>query len=83
MDPETTHSFLQLLKNIRDTLNLTILLITHEMSVIKACCDRVAILDHGKLIEENEVGKFFAHPQTDDREKFYRIVFTKKLTSSN
>jgi D-methionine transport system ATP-binding protein len=64
LDPETTHHILDLLKNIRDTLNLTILLITHEMAVIKACCDRVAILQNGLLLEENEVGEFFAHPKT-------------------
>lgn len=64
LDPETTQNILELLKNIRDTLNLTILLITHEMTVIKACCDRVAILQQGTLIEENEVGQFFSQPQT-------------------
>lgn len=64
LDPETTNHILGLLKNIRDTLNLTILLITHEMAVIKACCDRVAILQQGALIEENEVGQFFAQPKT-------------------
>ncbi len=70
LDPETTRSILQLLKNIRDTLKVTILLITHEMSVIKACCDRVAILHEGKLIEENEVGEFFTHPQTEIAKNF-------------
>lgn len=70
LDPETTGSILQLLKNIRDTLNLTILLITHEMSVIKNCCDRVAILQAGELIEENEVGEFFTHPKTDVARNF-------------
>lgn len=64
LDPETTQSILQLLKSVRDTLNITILLITHEMSVIKACSDRVGILQNGKLIEENEVGEFFTHPKT-------------------
>ncbi len=64
LDPETTTTILELLKNIRDRLQVTILLITHEMSVIKACCDRVAILEQGKLIEENEVGDFFAQPKT-------------------
>lgn len=64
LDPETTNNILALLKDIRASLNLTILLITHEMSVIKACCDRVAILQHGRLIEENEVGEFFAQPKT-------------------
>lgn len=64
LDPNTTQNILQMLKNIRDMLNLTIVLITHEMSVIKSCCDRVAILDHGRIIEENEVGEFFSHPKT-------------------
>lgn len=64
LDPETTLSILQLLKNVRDTLKVTILLITHEMSVIKACADRVGILQNGVLIEENEVGEFFTHPKT-------------------
>ncbi len=70
LDPETTVTILQLLKNIRDTLNVTILLITHEMSVIKSCCDRVAILQDGELIEENEVGEFFTHPKTDIAKNF-------------
>lgn len=64
LDPETTNTILQLLKNIRDAMSMTILLITHEMSVIKACCDRVGILHQGKLIEENSVGEFFTHQKT-------------------
>lgn len=78
LDPETTHHILDLLKNIRDTLNLTILLITHEMTVIKACCDRVGILQQGVLIEENEVGQFFAHPKTLIAKNF--IVSSLKQT---
>ncbi len=70
LDPETTNSILQLLKDVRDKLNLAILLITHEMSVIKACCDRVGILEDGKLIEENEVGEFFAYPKTATAKNF-------------
>ena len=70
LDPETTTSILQLLKNSRDAFNLTILLITHEMSVIKACCDRVAILENGNLVEENEVGEFFSHPKTAAAKNF-------------
>lgn len=64
LDPETTLSILKLLKDIRDRLKITILLITHEMSVIKAACDRVGILEGGRLIEENEVSEFFSHPET-------------------
>jgi len=70
LDPESTSHILDLLKKLRDTLDLTILLITHEMSVIKACCDRVAILQQDALIEENEVGEFFAHPKTPVAKKF-------------
>ncbi len=82
LDPETTQHILELLKNIRDTLNITILLITHEMSVIKACCDRVAILEHGKMIEENEVGEFFSHPKTPSAKKFIISSLQQSLPSA-
>lgn len=79
LDPETTNTILELLKNIRDTLNITILLITHEMSVIKACCDRVGILQHGELIEENEVGEFFAQPKTQIAKSFIASSLSQTL----
>lgn len=82
LDPETTHIILDLLKNIRDTLNLTILLITHEMSVIKECCDRVGILHQGQLIEENEVGEFFTHPKTAIAKSFISSPLTKALPAA-
>jgi len=70
LDPETTASILKLLKDVRDTLNVTILLITHEMSVIKNACDKVAMLENGKLVEQNEVGEFFTHPKTTTAKNF-------------
>jgi len=82
LDPETTAHILELLKNIRDTLNLTILLITHEMSVIKACCDNVAILHHGRMIEENEVGAFFSHPKTDIAKSFILSSLQQNLPAA-
>jgi D-methionine transport system ATP-binding protein len=82
LDPETTLTILQLLKNIRDTLKVTILLITHEMSVIKACCDRVAILQEGRLIEENEVGEFFTHPKTAIAKQFIASSILQHLPST-
>lgn len=81
LDPETTLSILQLLKNVRDTLNVTILLITHEMSVIKSCSDRVAILKNGALIEQNEVGEFFTHPKTDVAKNFIASSVLQHLPS--
>ncbi len=79
LDPETTQTILALLKNIRDQLGVTILLITHEMSVVKACCDRVGILQQGKLIEQNSVGAFFAHPQTATAKKFIAAALPQTL----
>jgi len=63
LDPATTKSILKLLKKINKQLDLTILLITHEMDVIKSICDQVAVLDHGELIETGPVESIFANPQ--------------------
>lgn len=60
LDPETTRSVLALLGELNRELGLTIVLITHEMSVVRAICDRVAVLDHGRLIEEGPVDTVFA-----------------------
>ena len=65
LDPETTTSILALLKDINRKLGLTILLITHEMSVIRAVTDRVVVLDHGRIVEQGETEQVFAAPQAD------------------
>ena len=62
LDPETTQTILKLLKNIRDTLGITIVVITHEMRVIQQVCTRVAVLDGGLVQEEGSVADIFAHP---------------------
>ena len=62
LDPETTQTILKLLKNIRDTLGITIVVITHEMRVIQQVCTRVAVLDGGLVQEEGCVADIFAHP---------------------
>lgn len=82
LDPETTLSILRLLKNIRDTLKLTILLITHEMSVIKTICDRVAVLKNGSIIEQNEVGEFFSQPKTEAAKKFIASSLLQHLPTA-
>lgn len=65
LDPETTASILGLLKDINRKLGLTILLITHEMSVIRAVTERVIVLDRGRIIEEGPTEQVFAVPQAD------------------
>jgi D-methionine transport system ATP-binding protein len=62
LDPETTLSILSLLKNINKRLDLTIILITHEMSVIREICDRVLVLDHGAVAEAGPVWQVFGQP---------------------
>lgn len=59
LDPETTRSVLALLGELNRELGLTIMLITHEMSVVRAICDRVAVLDHGRLVETGKVSDVF------------------------
>ncbi|OAN13976.1 DL-methionine transporter ATP-binding subunit [Photobacterium jeanii] len=72
LDPATTHSILALLKEINRKLNLTILLITHEMDVVKNICSKVAIIGGGELVEKGPVGDIFAHPKTELAREFIR-----------
>ncbi len=64
LDPQTTQSILALLKEINQRLGLTILLITHEMEVVKRICDKVAIISAGELIEQGDVAWFFSHARS-------------------
>lgn len=64
LDPKTTKSILDLLKKIRDEFGITVVMITHQMEVVKDICDRVAIMENGEVIEENTVENLFTHPKT-------------------
>lgn len=70
LDPETTRSILQLLKDINKKLGLTILLITHEMDVVKQICDEVAVISNGKLVEQSPIGEMFSNAKTDIARQF-------------
>jgi D-methionine transport system ATP-binding protein len=65
LDPETTHSILDLLRDINAKLGLTVVLITHDMAVIRAICDEVLVLDGGRIVEQGEVWQVFGSPQGD------------------
>ncbi|WP_192183126.1 methionine ABC transporter ATP-binding protein [Mesorhizobium amorphae] len=65
LDPETTRSILALLRDINRQLGLTILLITHEMEVIRSIADRVAVIDAGRIVEEGPVWSVFANPRSE------------------
>jgi D-methionine transport system ATP-binding protein len=62
LDPETTHDILRLIRRLRDKLDLTVLLITHEMAVVKEICDRVAVMEAGRVLEEGPVFDVFTRP---------------------
>ena len=64
LDPKMTEEVLKLLQEINETLDLTVIIITHEMSVIEKICDRVAIIDHGKLAEIGDVKEIFSNPKS-------------------
>ena len=64
LDPNTTHSILTLIKDINRKLGITVVVITHQMSVVEEICDHVAILDGGVVVELGEVKEIFANPRT-------------------
>lgn len=64
LDPNTTKSILELIKQINRDLGITVIVITHEMAVIEAICDRVAIIDHSQIAESGRVSEIFSEPKS-------------------
>ena len=64
LDPNTTQAILQLIQKINRELGITVVVITHQMSVVEQICNRVAILDEGTVVEEGEVQAIFSHPSS-------------------
>lgn len=82
LDPETTTEILNLLKKVNREYNLTILLITHEMHVVKEICHRVAVMEKGKVIEEGKLFDVFTQPKTKTTQNFVRSVINDHLPES-
>ena len=76
LDPRTTHSILKLIKDINQKLNLTVVLITHEMGVVKEICDRVAVMEDGRIVEEGSIVDIFTHPQAKMTKSFIASTST-------
>lgn len=74
LDPETTQSILSLLKDINRRLGLTVVIITHEMEVIRSACDRVAVMEKGRVVELGEVWRVFGAPASETTEALLRTV---------
>ncbi|UJF26400.1 methionine ABC transporter ATP-binding protein [Planococcus sp. 107-1] len=82
LDPQTTQSILDLLRRINREYNITILLITHEMGVIREICDKVAVLEAGKVIEQGSVYEVFTNPKQPTTQRFVRSVMNDELPES-
>ncbi|QKY68635.1 methionine ABC transporter ATP-binding protein [Lentibacillus sp. CBA3610] len=82
LDPQTTESILKLLKKINREYNITILMITHEMGVIREVCDKVAVLDQGSIIESGSVFEVFAQPRTEIAHDFVSTVMHDEIPES-
>ncbi|MDR3566122.1 MAG: methionine ABC transporter ATP-binding protein [Negativicutes bacterium] len=79
LDPQTTKSILKLLKDINNRFGLTIVLITHEMQVIKEICDQVAVIEDGRIIEQGSVLDLFTAPQSATTREFIRTIINYDL----
>ena len=73
LDSKTTRDLLQLLTQLNQTLGLTIVIITHQLEVVKQTCGRVAVLDHGKIVEEGEVKEIFTKPRHPVTQKLLHL----------
>ncbi len=65
LDPKTTHAILELIRDINKKLGITVIVITHQMSVVQEICNRVAILENGEVVEEGEVSEVFSNPKAN------------------
>ncbi|WP_317170950.1 methionine ABC transporter ATP-binding protein [Sphingobacterium micropteri] len=76
LDPQTTRAILSLLRRINRELGITIVLITHQMEVVRAVCTRVAVISQGQLIEENEVNELFKYPKSSITQELLNPAWT-------
>ena len=82
LDPRTTDSILELLQRINKDLNVTIIMITHQMNVIQKVCNKVAVLEKGELVESGNVIDVFGNPQKETTRGFIRTVINDQLPES-
>lgn len=82
LDPETTDSILRLLEKINRELNITILIVTHEIHVIQRICNKVAVMEHGRVVEHGPVLEVFSNPQQAITKKFVQTVIADTIPDS-
>lgn len=82
LDPDTTESILNLLARVNKELNVTILFVTHTIRVVQKLCNKVAILEHGKLVENGSVIDIFSKPKSTIAKRFVETVIPSKIPDS-
>lgn len=82
LDPKTTESILALLKRINRELGVTILLITHQMQVIQRICNKVAVMEDGRIVEQGSVLDLFSEPREEITQEFVRTVINDRIPAS-
>lgn len=82
LDPDTTESILNLLARVNKELNVTILFVTHTIRVVQKLCNKVAILEHGKLVENSSVIDIFSKPKSTIAKRFVETVIPSKIPES-
>ena len=84
LDPQTTYSILELLKNINKKLKITIVMITHELDVVKYICNNMAVIEQGEIVEAGNTDSVFLNPKSDTVKKFVSILnnFSSQRTYS-
>lgn len=83
LDPQTTDEVLQLLQQINQELGVTIVLITHEMHVIRKICHKVAVMENGKIVEQGNVIEVFSHPQEEVTKRFVQQETVPEVVEEN
>ncbi|MBQ9325496.1 MAG: ATP-binding cassette domain-containing protein [Clostridia bacterium] len=79
LDPQTTESILRLLQKVNREMGVTILLITHQMQVIQMICHKVAVMEHGRIVEEGSVLSVFGTPKEEVTRRFVRTVINDRI----
>ena len=82
LDPDTTESILQLLERVNRELGVTVVIVTHEIDVIQKICNRVVVMEHGKLIERGSVLEVFSKPKHETTKRFVRTVIPDEIPST-
>ena len=82
LDPQTTKSILELIRDINQKLSLTVVVITHEMQVIKDICDKVAVIENGVIAEKGTVLEVFTNPQQPITKEFISVLLSNELPTA-